>query len=198
VFLKVADTVIILFLFDTEDMGILAETRVQIGVTTPVLKNYKFMPLSVRKIPSRRRNLVIREYIDKTDLLAIVVGTYTFMRPSSHYAMVYGFTKNRPMMAISEANINDGWSKDITAGPNPFTRLRWNIHDGKISLYALDSFLEVVWRLKTVVPRQSVRYRLKGVKGYLNEIAPMYDWVLDDANKNFPAWVRKSIWLAGL
>ena len=189
---------VILFLFDTEDMGIFAETRVQIGVTTPVLKNYKFVPLSVRNIPNRRRNSVIREYIDKTDLLAIVVGTYTFMRPWSHYAMVYGFTKNRPMMAISEANINDGWSKDITAGPNPFNRVRWNIYDGKIRLYALDSFLEVVWRLKTVLPRQSVRYRLKGVEGYLNEIAPMYDWVLDDANKNFPAWVRKSIWLAGL
>ena len=189
---------IILILFDTDDLGLFSETKVQMGITTPVLRKYELIPLSVRNIPNRRRNSEIRKCIDKADLLAIATGSYTFMRRWAHFAMVYGFIKNLPMMALSDVNMDTGWSREIRPGPNPFNRVRWNIYNGTIRLYSLDSFLEVVWRLKATIPKQSVRYRLKGKEGYLDEIAPMYDWVLDDPNTNFPAWVRKSIWLAGL
>ncbi|QSO53621.1 hypothetical protein JZ785_07195 [Alicyclobacillus curvatus] len=189
---------IVVSFFDIDDLGVLPEARIQTGVETPIRANYRLVPVSVRNIPRWRRKSAIKAYIDEADLIVMGTGTYTFMRSWAHFAMVYGFTKNRPMMAISDANMNSGWSREITGGPNPFTRIRWNIDKGEIRLYALDAVFEVVWRFKTAVPKQSVHYRLKGTEGTLEQIAPMYDYVLDDASANFPAWMKRAIWLAGL
>jgi hypothetical protein len=190
--------VIILFPYDTEDLDTLARVKVQSGLATPVLKNYEYIPLNVRDIPVRKRQRVLREYIDKTDFFALVSGTYTFMRPWCHNAMVYAFLKNRPLMDVDTALIRDGWDNELVEGPNPFAEVRWSIKGQSIELFTLDPVLEVVWRKKASIPRKSVRYRLSGKTGYLDKVGPRYEWTKDRADRNFPKWVRKSIWLAGL
>jgi hypothetical protein len=190
--------VIMLVLYDTDDLGIFAQTRIEFGFGQPVMKNFNILPLNVRTVPVRKRQQVIRGCIDKTDFIAFGVGTYTFMRHWAHFAMIYGFTKNRPMLAGSSVNIRDGWSQEITAGPSPFTRPKWEIVGPNIRLYTLDPVFEVVWQFRRSIPQDSVRYRLEGKTGLFEEIAPMYDWVYDNPNANAFAWVEKSIWLAGL
>lgn len=189
---------VILFLYDLDDMGVFAQSRVKSGVTAPILQQYQFIPLSVRKLSPRRRMSTIRRFIDKTDLLAIVTGTYTFMRPWAIQAAVYGFSKNRPMMAINEVNIYEGWSNELENAPSPFVRVQWVVRGHDIQLNALDNVFEVFWRPQAVVPSATVHYRLHGQNGLLDEIAPRYDWALDDANRNFPKWVQRSVELAGL
>ncbi|WDL95638.1 hypothetical protein [Alicyclobacillus sp. ALC3] len=188
----------VLVLYDTSDFGILPETRLTIGFSEPVLKNFSFVTLPVQKIPPRNRDQVIREYIDKTDFISVGVGTYTFMRPWMHFTAVYGFTKNRPMMAGNNAFVPDGWSHEIVNGPNPFSRVKWQIQGQNIRLYVLDNVLDVIWQPRAVIPRKSVRYRFEGDTGLLSEIAPMYDWVPGNVQDNLFNWVNTSIWLAGL
>lgn len=189
---------VILAIYDTDDMGVFAQTRIELGFREPVMKNLDVVPLNVCSVPARKRNQVIRQYIDKTDFIALGVGTYTFMRRWAHFAMVYGFTKNRPMLATNSVNVPDGWSRDITSGPNPFSRAKWEIVGSHIRLYTLDPLVEVVWKLQRSIPRNSVHYRIEGASGLFDEIAPMYDWVYDNVNVNAFSWIEKSIWLAGL
>lgn len=62
----------------------------------------------------------------------------------------------------------------------------------------MDPMLDVVWRFRINIPRNFVHYRLEGTTLLLDEIAPMYDRIYDAVNRNFPEWIEKSIWLAGL
>lgn len=189
---------VILFPYDTDDLNTLAREKVRAGISTPILKNYQYIPLNVRDIPSRNRNKVLREYIDKTDFFALVSGTYTFMRPWCHNSMVYAFSKNRPLLDVDTALISDGWDNELTEGPNPFSRIRWVIKDPFIELYVLDSVLEVVWRKKAQIPRRTVRYRFTGERGLLDDVAPRVEWTRDRADLFLPQWLKRSIWLAGL
>lgn len=188
----------ILFPYDTDDLGIFAETKVAIGTSTPILRNYNYTPLPVRKIPPRKRNRVLREYIDKTDVFALVSGTWTFMRPWCHFSMAYAFTRNRPLMDIDTTFIRDGWDNELTSGPNPFSRVRWTIQGPTVQVYTADPIFEVTWRKRASLARTSVRYRLQGDDGFVDEVAPRYEWTRDNADQNFSQWLERSIWLAGL
>lgn len=188
---------IILFPYDTDDLSTLAQVKVTAGLSTPVLNNYDYIPLSVRTIPPRKRIPVLREYIDRTDFFALVCGTYTFMRPWSHFAMVYAISKNYPLMDIDTTFIRDGWDNELTQGPNPFLRVRYAIEGARVNIYVVDSLLEVVWRQRLSLPRSRVTYRFYGKSGFMDEVAPRHEWAAENANVNFPRWVEESLYLAG-
>jgi hypothetical protein len=187
-----------LAIYDVDDLGLFPRTRLEAGFSEPVLKNFTIRQLDVRKVPRRNRIQVIRDYIDKTDFISFGVGSYTFMRPWARFALMYGFSKNRPMYSANSAYVPDGWSHEITRGPNPASRIKWEVHGPDIRLYSLDTVFEVVWQFKRSVPRSSVHYRLTGETGTLEDICPMHDWVYDNVEQNVFDWIKRSMWLAGL
>lgn len=189
---------VILFPYDTDDLSTLAPAKVMGGLSTPILKNYDYLPLAVRKIPARKRITVLREYIDRTDFLGLVTGTYTFMRPWCHFAMVYAISKNQPLMDIDTTFISDGWDNELTSGPNAFKRVRYVIEQSMVNFYVVDSFLEVVWRKRLSLPRKQVKYRFYGKSGFMDEVAPRHEWTADRADRYFPDWVKESIYLSGI
>lgn len=189
---------VFLVLYELGDFGLFGRTRIERAAASPVIRSLNYRLVDVRQIPSRKRNQVIQESIDQTDFLVIAVGTYTFMHPWTRFAAIYGFTKNRPMLAANNAVIPDGWETDMTRGPNPFSKVKWEIHGPDIRLYSLDTVFEVMWHFRKNVPRHSVCYRLTGEKGCLDDIAPMYDWMYGEVEENVLKWIKRSIWLAGL
>ena len=188
---------VILFPYDTDDLDTLAEVKVQSGLNTPILKNYDYIPLPVRKIPARKRIPVLRQYIDRTDFLGLVSGTYTFMRPWAFFTMVYSISKNRPLMDIDTTFVRDGWDNELTSGPNPFTRVRYAIERSRVNFYTVDSVLEVVWRKRLSLPRSQVTYRFEGKSGFMNEVGLRHVWTEDRADQYFPLWVEEALYLAG-
>lgn len=189
---------VFLALYDSNDFGLFPMTRLALAFSAPVMKEIEIVRLDLKNIPKRRQFQVIREDIDKTDFIAMGVGTYTFMRPWAHFATIYGFTQNRPMLAANEVPLQTGWEVEMTTGPSPFSRVQWRIQGRDIGLYSLDNVFEVKWALKKVIPRNSVHYRLDGDVGLVEEIAPMYNWDPASVNRNLFKWIERSVWLAGL
>lgn len=189
---------VFLALYDAGDFGLFPHSRIAQAFSAPAMKEIEIVRLDLQKIPSRKRIEVIRENIDRTDFIAMGVGTYTFMHSWAHFAGIYGFTKNRPMLAASEVPLHTGWEVEMTEGPNPFSRVQWRIHGREIGLYSLDNVFEVIWTLKRTTPRNSVHYRLEGEVGFVEEVAPMYRWDPTSVNRNLFKWIERSLWLAGL
>ncbi len=189
---------VFLALYDKDELGLFATTRVALAFSAPAIKQIDIVSLPLQKIPPRKRQQVIREHIDKTDFVAIGVGVYTFMYSWARFAAIYGFTKNRPMLAANAAGVYCGWERELLLGPNPFSRVQWKIQGDSIQLSSLDSIFEILWKSEKIIPKQSVQYRLEGDVGLLDEIAPMYLWDPENVNRNLFKWIEKSIWLAGL
>lgn len=187
----------ILFLYDTNDLGLFPESRVGVGIQTPILREYSFAAVEVNKIPRAKRSQTIRESIDEAEVLAIVIGSFTFQRLWAREAILYGFTRTKPMMGIDQSNLNDGWSTEITTGPPPFDYLKWTMQGKWLTLSELDPYLDTIWTQRLTLPRASVHYKLETPSGQLSDIFLTHDWVLDDVNRNFPQWVETAMYDAG-
>ena len=178
-------------------MGLFAETRVRIGLSTPVLEQYDYLALSVRDIPERQRLQTIHRSIRRADLVVIVIGTYTFQKPWAYDAIVYAVKEDKALGCIDQTNIYDGWSSEITTGPSPLTYTKWAIHEGKLALYTLNPYLDVLWTKRLTVPHNAVHYRFPSQTGLLGDIFPCYDWVFENGARNLPQWIATWLHNAG-
>lgn len=187
---------LILFLYKVEDYGIFGDSKIRTLLSSPVLKNYEFVPISVGKIPPSKRFHVIKSWIDKADIVTIGQGTFAFMQRWARESGIYGFTRNLPMLSIDSGGINDAWSLESVAGPSPFVYLKWRRRGKDIDIYNSSYIFDQFWIKTGSVPLNSVSYRLEGKEGLFEEFAPTFGWVDENGPDNFPYWVDEALRLA--
>jgi len=187
----------VLFLYQVDDYGIFGDSKIRTLLSSPILRRYEFVPISVGQLRPTERLTTIKKWIDRADVLTIGQATYTFMRVWAREGGIYGFTQNKPMFSIDSGGINEGWSVESIVGPSPFLYLKWQRKNSELTVFNSSYIFDRIWIKRLTVPMRSVSYRLEGKHGVFDEFAPVFGWVDENGAKNFPYWVEAAMYLAG-
>lgn len=173
------------------------DSRIRTFLESPVVESYDFIPISVGKLVPSQRLPTIKKWIDRTDVLAFGQGIYTFMHSWVRNSAIYGFQKNRPMLSIDSAGINEGWSLEAIIGPSPFLYLMWKKQGRNLTVFNSSYVFDHIWRRRLSVPLNTVRYRLEGDQGLFDEFAPVFRWFPEITARDFSYWIDTAIYLSG-
>lgn len=184
----------ILFVYSKDDLGVFSNTRIRYVLNSGIVRPGDM----VRVVPNRDSNGRFRKEIDaairNTSVTVVLSGKFTYQRRWMRYTITKSLSEGRAMLDIKSHLVDDGWDAQVPEGPNPFLYLSFQIKGPRFNLFQLDPIFDTFWLPNNLLrdfPRSNVSYDLTGVKSALfSGLFEAYEWIEDDAVRNFPTWVQ--------
>lgn len=184
----------ILFVYNKDDLGVFSNTRIEYVLNSGLVRSGDIIKVVPNRDPNGRFRKEINAAIYSTSVTAVLSGKFTYQRRWIRYTLSKSFSEGKAMLDIKSHLVDDGWDAQVPEGPNPFSYLSFRVEGPQIKLFQLDPIFDTFWLPNSVLrdfPRCNVSYDLNGVKSAkLSGLFEAYEWIADDAIRNFPMWVQ--------
>ena len=155
-----------------------------------------FFDASIWETAERTSPLAVKRLINKevqnTTVTVVLIGSQTYARRWVRYEIIKSMAKGNKILGVHINGIGGKNGRTKVLGPNPFDYLGYQYSDDGKRLYPYEykNRRWVQYGDYDSYTVKNVSSQLSGKIHKLSSTRPVYDWIADDGNTNFPTWIE--------